>query len=53
MIGRDSVTWREKQKEDNCNANYRRVFEASGSRQGETKWGSVASDGKGREGRSF
>ena len=39
MIDRDSVIRREGQKENNRNANYRRVFEASGSRQGDTKWG--------------
>ena len=39
MIGRDNGIRREGQKENNRDAGDRRVFEASGSRQGDTKWG--------------
>ena len=54
MIGRDNDIRREGQKENNRDAGDRMVFEASGSRQGETKWGEgVVSGGGGREGRSF
>ena len=53
MIDRDRVTRREGQKKNNRDASDRRVFEASGSRQGDAKWGGVASDVRGREGRTF
>ena len=55
MLGRGSGIRREGQKENNRDAGNRRVFETSGSRQGDIKWGGVgvASGSKGREGKSF
>ena len=39
MIGRDNSIWWEGEKENNRDVGDRRVFEASGSRQGDAKCG--------------